>query len=490
MKWAFELLELPMDADAASVKRAYARLLRTTRPDENPEGFQRLHAAYKTALTHVNRPSVSPAHVANSNMDTAKTGNDVIAIPVELTRLATTTSASAQVASTPNAERLTVNIPALADEVIRTTAEIDDGKVMLQWLQNRHEFWSIITKQQTGQLVIHRLFETPQAMSSDSLDAMLHFFDLDHVLSGINPLALQQLRQRQRIWWELIPRNHRHLALRMRQMWGQQPDVALLGKDVALLQSSFRWSRVLRTALQLGRGRELGRLAQTLSNNGRFDALPPSIDREHTRFWLSAAAVGGPMTQQRFAIGSLRAAVVALCIALSSLALLLLLPGFSTSGRLSAMAAIPPTVAIGIFALWLVYAGCAWFDHWQGLPEPNSSRRPWLRRLAIPAICLCNLALYAMTGSHYVEWLALLTCVFAVRRFRRRISATSKLALQIRQLLPALFFILIIVGSPLLQTVRDGGSATTYAATIITFCLWFADMWRYRAHLHPKLARH
>ena len=50
MKWAFDLLQLPLDADATSIKRAYAQLLRRTRPDEDPEGFQRLHAAYKTAL--------------------------------------------------------------------------------------------------------------------------------------------------------------------------------------------------------------------------------------------------------------------------------------------------------------------------------------------------------------------------------------------------------------------------------------------------------
>lgn len=51
MSDAFGFLGLPADADERAVKRAYARLLKTTRPDEDPEGFQRLHEAYQEALS-------------------------------------------------------------------------------------------------------------------------------------------------------------------------------------------------------------------------------------------------------------------------------------------------------------------------------------------------------------------------------------------------------------------------------------------------------
>lgn len=50
MSSAFDTLGLPDDADERAIKRAYAQRLKTTRPDEDPEGFQRLHAAYRTAL--------------------------------------------------------------------------------------------------------------------------------------------------------------------------------------------------------------------------------------------------------------------------------------------------------------------------------------------------------------------------------------------------------------------------------------------------------
>jgi len=51
MNDAFGFLGLPADADERAVKRVYARLLKTTRPDEDPAGFQRLHEAYQEALS-------------------------------------------------------------------------------------------------------------------------------------------------------------------------------------------------------------------------------------------------------------------------------------------------------------------------------------------------------------------------------------------------------------------------------------------------------
>ena len=46
----WSLLELPEDADERSIKRSYARQLKTTRPDEDAEAFQRLREAYELAL--------------------------------------------------------------------------------------------------------------------------------------------------------------------------------------------------------------------------------------------------------------------------------------------------------------------------------------------------------------------------------------------------------------------------------------------------------
>lgn len=49
----WQLLDLTPDADERSIKRAYARLLKTCRPDDDPEAFQRLREAYETSLAEV-----------------------------------------------------------------------------------------------------------------------------------------------------------------------------------------------------------------------------------------------------------------------------------------------------------------------------------------------------------------------------------------------------------------------------------------------------
>lgn len=49
MNWPWNALGLPGPADLAAVRRAYAGRLKTTHPEEDPEGFQRLHEAYQEA---------------------------------------------------------------------------------------------------------------------------------------------------------------------------------------------------------------------------------------------------------------------------------------------------------------------------------------------------------------------------------------------------------------------------------------------------------
>ncbi|WP_325199105.1 J domain-containing protein [Oscillibacter sp.] len=49
MSWPWNELGLPGPAELSEIRRAYAQRLKTTHPEEDPEGFQRLHAAYQEA---------------------------------------------------------------------------------------------------------------------------------------------------------------------------------------------------------------------------------------------------------------------------------------------------------------------------------------------------------------------------------------------------------------------------------------------------------
>ena len=49
MSWPWNALGLDGPADLGAVKHAYAQKLKLTHPEEDPEGFQQLHAAYQAA---------------------------------------------------------------------------------------------------------------------------------------------------------------------------------------------------------------------------------------------------------------------------------------------------------------------------------------------------------------------------------------------------------------------------------------------------------
>lgn len=486
MNGPFELLGLVADdADEADVKRAYARLLRTTRPDEDPDAFQRLHTAYKLALAHVsarttNRAVSPPAARVVAAEDSALPRKEAAA---KDTHSSPPTLLDATAWPAPN-------LGMLADEIIRAAVDTEQHEAFSSWLTARPEFWAIQVKQQVSRIVIHRLFQQPRPMSSYHLDALLHFFDLDHVLSGINPIALQQLRRRQLTLWEMIPRNHRELARRIRMMGGSQPDVASIREDLALLQRPLSTWRVMAAALQFGRVGEMGRLIQALCH-GRLEELPSSIDRDHAQFWLKAA-VPRTISWPRFTLGSLRAALAALGCGLAALGLSLL-SGSSRASEGSAAsewlttAEVSTIVAGTVFALWLIYAGYAWLDWWQGLPESSPSQRPWLRRLILPVLSAWGLVLYAVGPTHSMAWTLIVpSFVIAVRRFRRRNAGFSP---RLNRVLPAAIVIGMACLNPLAQVLREGSLPIVPIAACAAFCMWAVDLWRHRAHLHPSFAR-
>lgn len=481
MNWAFELLGLRPDAEAADVKRAYARLLRTTRPDDDAEAFQRLHAAYKMALAHANRKAdASPATPINvPQAEATRPSPSPIATPVS----PPTTQVHA-----PNVSLPVVAMGPLTGAVIQAAVDAQNGNALLRWLQGRAEFWSIQVKSQAAQVLLQRLFQQPQAISAECMDTLLQFFDLNHVLSGVNPVALQNLRMRQRTLWELLPQNHHELARRASLMRNGRPDVLLLRKNLALLERPLHWIRATRAAMQSDRARSLANLIRVLSNNGRIDELPPSIDRPHAIFWLRAATPGAQLTRQRFILNSLRASVFTLFTVLVVVGVGSL--GADTGGvNWKEIARISGILGGSVLGLWLLLAGCWWFDQWQGMPESAPTRWPWLRRLAIPVVCALSLAVYSINQATLAQLLIWLCFIFSIRKLRRRLIDAGGIGKRFDIPLTPIIWVGIMTISVLSRMHSISDISLMPVMALLTLAISIADLWRHRAYLRPKLAR-
>jgi hypothetical protein len=117
--WPWDLLGIESDADERAVRRAYARLLKQQRPDEDAEAFQRLRYAYESALQMARG-------VVAKNVEAAAAANvsgAEPAVPIEATH---------EPASAPATSRAAIDTP----DVQAATREPDAFETAVQLWQN------------------------------------------------------------------------------------------------------------------------------------------------------------------------------------------------------------------------------------------------------------------------------------------------------------------------------------------------------------------
>lgn len=493
MNWAYELLGLPLDADERSIKRAYAQRLRTTRPDEDPEAFQQLHTAYKQALARAaqhGHAAPSSAPVAREPELQAVAQAQVVSAPDTQASAPAPPDIEAAAPPSPAPTRIVaVNINQLADSVITSAIQVGDHRELTRLLEGRPELWSIQVKQQIGQMVLGKLFKDPQPMSSRNLDEVLRFFNLDHVLSGVNPFALQQLRMRQSLQWELKPEHHHELARRAKVTTGGTPDATKVGRYLALLQQPLRWHHIAASAWSSERVKDRGHFVRALCG-GMLDEIRPPLQREHALFWYRAS-MPGAMIWERFVVNTVRATYIGIVLALVTLAVCCLLDWSPGDTAWSHVVAPMMLVFAGTLAVWLAIAGWAWLDSWQRMPESMSSGWIWLRRLTVPALCTAGLGLVYLTELPFAGGpVVALAFILALRRWlSRRAPGGSSFSFGSPRVL---WIGAVILGNVYRSYAHDNPDMPDLPlaaiGVVVAMCLWLLDAWRHRAILWPKTA--
>lgn len=84
--WFWQCLELAPDASVREVKRRYSQLLKLNRPEDNPQGFQQLRAAYETCLRLAQQREAEQAEAAqHSGQAVAPAAHQAVPAPADET---------------------------------------------------------------------------------------------------------------------------------------------------------------------------------------------------------------------------------------------------------------------------------------------------------------------------------------------------------------------------------------------------------------------
>lgn len=250
MNWALEVLELEQGADERTIKRAYARLLRGNRPDDDPEAFQRLHEAYQTALQwhryqqefqaeavaeqqqeqeQEQEQHTTPPHPMLAPRDATDQDSAVVtphpvlvqaasaptlqAVPVEVIEDATETVAA------PAFQTIDTTMPLQRIDVDALVARILDAAQTMsdvafgQWLHTCPDLWSLSGKADAGAMLLQRFYSQEQAICSGNFDLIATTFGWDEIGSQVDPDTLTAMRSALHLRWMLQPGNESVLAL-------------------------------------------------------------------------------------------------------------------------------------------------------------------------------------------------------------------------------------------------------------------------------------
>ncbi|MBD9369219.1 hypothetical protein [Xanthomonas sp. XNM01] len=417
----FALLGVDAGADERAIKRAYARKLKQTRPDEDPVAFQRLHEAYQAALQYARHRIVdededdtdwhdaaqagptadtdatltlrwSPGDGAASPMplvaDTleailaapADTGDDT-APPRPSTAEPGAVAAEAQPAPPSLHDALhrhAFDPRALFEELLVRIGQ-NQTEQLADWLARHPALYDLDHKRQAGDVVRHGVESRDVALSARQAALLAQFFGIDDQAWATRATVRWQVRQE-------YTADH-----------GEASPMA-----VRQLKRPFRWQRALLYASVPTLGPRIAALGHRLIDE--YGGLPPGIDGEQHAFFVRMADPRH-LGRWRWAGMALRGLAVAMFVLVS---------GLVFSERKAEVFAIAAAYFGGFFALEAGVLLTRLMMRWQRMPTATN-----VQLCAPVVLALCGLALGAAWPA--ADWLAYcltgIACLVYWRRF-------------------------------------------------------------------------
>ena len=414
MKAAFDVLGLAPDADERTIKRAYAALLKLTRPDDDPEGFQRLNDAYRQALEYAR---CRQKHDADTPERTQTEAPDLHEQAETRTDARAATRAESSIEEdAPSVETISFDPEAFYARLIVLLAYCQDGELR-RWLEAQPILWSLADKARLAGWLLYRLHEDEPPVPASQFDQFATYFALYDLYGGFDAFAVHALRHRLHLVWELRTPQLRALAERTRD-----PNTPLSAamretrRALRQLQRPLRWPQALFAGLLPGFPSTVRRFAYRL-DRGRIDALPPPIVPAQVTFW-DAAADRSRMSKQRFALVMARCATYALLGAL-----LFTIHGVMFHKHYA------PKILGSTFAFCFASLAVVWssiqlgqtFLHWQCRPDRETGWHRILRYMTVPCVAIASILMTTVAKMDVSAALLGITgFITSLRRYRAR----------------------------------------------------------------------
>jgi len=367
-----ELLELATQGDECAIKRAYARLLRSNRPDDDAEAFQELHACYQQALA-LCRMSAEERHDAPVDAQTGATHSDV----------------SLVVVADSAAPVLDPHVAALD---ILQHAAVASASSLVVLLQERALGWSLRFRNDVGWALLEHLQREHPPVSEAHFSALTQGFDWDDIALEVDPLWLEAVARRCRQAWLLLPGSRAALRLGYEQCVDRYLSPREIDEAVARLQERRpRWRNRLE-AIVPTRARDTPCLLAALEY-WPAEEVSAGLDPVQVGFW---ARFGDPSHRVHLRYGALRCTIIGLFLGLVTAWGVLASPPVDAyrGGIMVAVATL--LVPSG----WLLFLGFKALLRWQCAHEIEARGPAWLRWVFLPtAAAAAGAAMWAQRAS-------------------------------------------------------------------------------------------
>ncbi len=287
-----ELLELAGQGDERAIKRAYARLLRSNRPDDDADAFQDLHACYQHALA-LCRSTADERH------DARIAGEVDAAAPGLLQAVADETASPV------------LDPHAAALEIVRHAA-VADAASLAVLMQDRALGWSLRFRNDVGWALLDHLQREHPPLSEAHFNLMMQGFDWDDIALDLDPLWLAEVARQCRQAWLLLTTSRGALRVAYERCSDRYLSAQELDDAVARLRERRpRWRNRL-DAIVPTRARDTPYLLAALEY-WPAEEVPAGLDPVQVGFW---ARFGDPSHPIHLRYGALRCAIIGLFMGL------------------------------------------------------------------------------------------------------------------------------------------------------------------------------